>query len=199
MTLGDNLTETKKERICLFGGTFDPIHLGHIHIATAAQKRMQLDRIIFLPCKQSPHKANQTQASEEQRLTMCKLATSELNWAEVDSYDLTAPSPSYSWRTVEEMQKRHPEAKLFWLMGTDQWNVLPKWNRSNYLASMVDFIVFHRGNKPTQRSDVTMYDISGHHPASATEIRNSAITKLKEEWLDKKVTAYIKNAHIYRA
>ena len=77
------------QKICLFGGTFDPIHLGHIHIASMAVEKLGLDRVIFLPCQQSPHKPGQQHADARHRLAMCKLATHAFDWAEVDDHDLS--------------------------------------------------------------------------------------------------------------
>lgn len=184
--------------ICLFGGTFDPIHLGHIHIAKAARDALGLDKVIFLPCRQSPHKAGIEHASEEHRLEMCRLATTPYDWAEVDDHDLTAPAPSYSWRTAETMASRFPNARLFWLMGTDQWQALPEWNRPEHLASLVEFIVFSRGNAAEPKSGYRLHRIQGKHPASATAIRASANKALLEEWLAPEVAAYILNHHLYR-
>jgi len=130
----------RQERICLFGGTFDPVHLGHSHIAQIAIEKINLDQLIFLPCKQSPHKLGQEQASEKDRLTMCQLAIQNARSTSVDDFDLTAPEPSYSWRTAEYMQKCYPDARLFWLMGTDQWEALPRWNRFEHL--ILSFEIF---------------------------------------------------------
>ncbi len=185
---------TAPKRICLFGGTFDPIHLGHTHIAEAAQKQLQLDQVIFLPCRQSPHKASKSLASDTQRLEMCRLATSHLPWAEVSTYDLEAPSPSYSWRTAEHIKARSPDARLFWLMGTDQWQALPRWNRADHLASLVDFIVFSRGEHPEERQGMNMHAIAGEHPASATAIRSSLSNT---HWLNNSTLDYIQSRQLY--
>ncbi len=193
----------KKKRICLFGGTFDPIHLGHTHIAQAAAKELNLDEVIFLPCKQSPHKKGIKHASEHHRLAMCQLATAEFNWASVDDHDLTAPAPSYSWLTAEAMMARFPDATLFWLMGTDQWDALPRWNRADHLASLVEFIVFARGShgssgqETVPREGYRLHSIQGDHPASATAIRNSVSTQLKTSWLHPAVAKYIINNKLY--
>lgn len=186
------------QKICLFGGTFDPIHLGHIHIAKAAVKQLDLNRVLFLPCRQSPHKTGQQHAGATHRLEMCRLATAGLAWAEVNDYELTAPTPSYSWRTATEMTARFPRAQLFWLMGSDQWQSLPLWNRPNYLAEFVEFIVYSRGNIPTPRAGYRMHAIHGDHPASATQIRESASTGLRKDWLTPNVASYITDKHLYQ-
>ena len=186
-----------KERICLFGGTFDPIHLGHTHIASIAREQVQLDRVIFLPCRQSPHKHGQNHAAEQHRLKMCQLATADSPWAEVDDFDLSAPEPCYSWRTAEAMRAKFPEAELFWLMGTDQWESLPQWNRPDHLATLVEFIVFARGTQPDAREGFTMHPVSGNHPASATVIREKLKHGHHEDWLHPKVLQYIRQHSLY--
>lgn len=191
------MTRETHMKICLFGGTFDPIHLGHMHIAEAARHALDLDKVIFLPCRQSPHKSAQAHASGEDRLEMCRLATSGLKWAEVDDHDLTAEPPCYSWRTAEYVAAKFPQAQLFWLMGTDQWQALPRWNRPDHLASMVDFIVYTRGESPEPRRGFRLHSITGTHPASATIIRASGSEALHAEWLAPDVANYILSHHLY--
>jgi len=186
-----------KQKICLIGGTFDPIHLGHTYIAEKCYRELGMDKIIFLPCKQSPHKLTKENAPDHHRLAMCQLAVSSLPWAEVDDYDLTAPSPSYSWRTAEVMQKRHPEAELYWLMGTDQWEAILRWDRPQYLASLVNFIVISRGDDPEQIDGLPFLHIGGLHSASATYIRDSPYSSQARAWLNPVISAYIQEYSIY--
>ncbi|MGB2402848.1 MAG: nicotinate (nicotinamide) nucleotide adenylyltransferase [Akkermansiaceae bacterium] len=188
---------SKHSKICLFGGTFDPIHLGHMHIAQAAVDSLGLDKVIFLPCKQSPLKVAQAQASENDRLEMCRRATAGIDWAEVDDYDIVTKPPCYSWRTAESMTERFPDAEMFWLMGTDQWQALPHWNRPDHLAHLVKFIVYTRGEAPTPRQGYELHCINGNHPASATKIRTSMPQHLRDDWLSPDVAQYIKKHHLY--
>ena len=186
-----------KKRICLFGGTFDPIHLGHTHIAAEAVQQLGLDQVIFLPCQRSPHKSEETHASAIQRLLMCRLATGAYDWADVDDHDLVGPEPSYTWRTAEAMRLRFPDARMFWLMGTDQWQELPRWSRPEYLSSLVEFIVVSRGDDPEPRQGYRMHPIRADHPASATAIRNSAAGQLRTDWLHPAVAEYIREHGLY--
>ncbi len=96
--------QSKQPNLCLYGGTFDPIHLGHTFIAQIAVKTLKLDKVIFLPCHQSPHKNSQPMFNNAQRYQLCKLATQKLDWAEVSNFDLCSGSPSYSWRTIEHFK-----------------------------------------------------------------------------------------------
>ena len=186
-----------KQKICLIGGTFDPIHLGHTYIAEKCRRELNIDKIIFLPCKQSPHKLTKENAADHHRLRMCQLATANFPWALVDDYDLTAPPPSYSWRTAEYMQKKYPDAELYWLMGTDQWNAISKWNRADYLATLVKFIVVTRGEAPLETEGFHFIPIGGSHTASATSIRNTPTSNSSIGWLHPKVLNYVKKNCIY--
>ena len=95
-------------RIALFGGSFDPVHLGHVQIARAARKALDLNLVIFIPCRQSPHKDRGATADESERLEMLELATADLPWAEVSDLETCLPPPSYSWITAETMHEIFP-------------------------------------------------------------------------------------------
>ena len=132
---------------------------------------------------------------------MCQLATQNMTAVSVDDFDLTAPEPSYSWRTAEHMQTRYPDARLFWLMGTDQWEALSRWNRYQYLGKLVEFIVFTRGNNPEPRKGFRMHCIQGNHPASATEIRKSIRSgdfSTAQSWLHENVLSHIHTQQLYK-
>ena len=187
----------EKSKICLIGGTFDPIHLGHTYIAEKCYRELGMDQVIFLPCKQSPHKLTKENAPDYHRLKMCELAISTLPWASVDDCDLATPPPSYSWRTAEIMQKKFPDSELYWLMGTDQWETITHWNRPQYLASLVNFIVITRGDEPEQIDGYSFLKINGSHSASATCIRENPHSPQAHAWLNPAVLAYIKKHQVY--
>lgn len=161
-------------KICLFGGSFDPVHSGHLTIAEAAVRICGLNRVVFLPAAQSPFKqGKQHLFSDAQRTELLRLATAELPWAEVSELDLQLPPPSWSWRLVEHYRATYPEAELYWLLGTDQWRELHRWARFDYLAQELHFIVYHRGEIPQPREGVCSTFIAGQHPAAATDIRQA--------------------------
>lgn len=184
-----------KQKICLIGGTFDPIHLGHTYIAEKCYRELGMDKIIFLPCKQSPHKLSKKNAPDHHRLSMCKLATSALPWAEVNDTDLVSQPPSYSWRTAELMQQQYPESELYWLMGSDQWEAILRWDRPEYLASMVKFIVISRIKDPQPIDQFPFIHINGAHGASSTVIRKNTLSPQTRAWLHPDVYSYIQSHH----
>lgn len=178
--------DTRCRRVCLFGGSFDPVHAGHLHIAAAAKEECGLDELIFLPAARSPFKQEQnTLFTDEQRLELLQLAVKDYSWAGVSALDLELPPPSWSWRLVEHYHHTFPRAELYWLMGTDQWQQLHRWARYDYLCRHLHFIVYHRGEAPQPREGAHATFISGNHPASSTAIRLALQTgsDLSADWL----------------
>lgn len=186
-------------KIGLFGGTFDPVHLGHIHLAELAKEALDLDEVRFIPCPISPHKAGSFPASGEDRTEMLRRATAELPWAVVDDHELLKPGASYSFETAEAMSAKFPDARLFWIMGGDQWEALPRWKNPERLSEIVEFIVLSRGDQPAPREGYRMHFIQGHHPASSTAIRAAiAAGSVGHEWLHIEVSDWIGDRRPYQ-
>ncbi len=190
---------THPRKIGLFGGTFDPVHLGHIHLATVAKDALALDEVRFLPCRISPHKAGSAPASGEHRCEMLRLATRDLEWAVVDDFELRQPRPSYPFETAEAMARKFPGDRLFWIMGGDQWEALPRWKHPERLAACVEFIVLARGDSPASREGYRLHTVRGGHPASATAVRRAiAAAEEAHPWLPTPVAEWISARGIYR-
>jgi len=188
---------TPPRRIGLFGGTFDPVHHGHLHLANLAREALALDEVRFIPCTISPHKLNSHPASAEDRLEMLRLATANLPWAVVDDIEVTSTEPNYSYRTAERMRDRFPDARLFWIMGGDQWEALPRWKHPEKLAAIVEFIVLARNDSPQPREGYRMHLVNGEHPAASTRIRESAATVMNEQHVSKEVAEWIVRQRLY--
>ncbi len=188
-------------KIALFGGTFDPVHLGHIHLATLAKDALDLDEVRFLPCRISPHKTGARPTGGGDRCEMLKLATAHLTWAVVDDYELHRPAPSFSYQTAEAMAAALPGSRLFWIMGGDQWLALPEWKHPERLAAIVEFVVLARGAATIEpREGYRLHVVMGEHPASATEIRESfAKGDETHPWLNPELSRWISNKCLYRA
>jgi nicotinate-nucleotide adenylyltransferase len=186
-------------KIGIFGGTFDPVHLGHLHLAGLAREALALDEVRFVPCRISPHKPDSAVTGGEDRCEMLRLATAELPWAVVDECEIRQAGPSFSYRTAEEMAARFPTARLFWIMGGDQWNALPRWQNPERLAELVEFIVLARGPAAKPREGYRLHVVQGAHPASASGIR-AAFSKGGTEppWLAPAVAKWINSHGLYR-
>lgn len=185
-------------KTCLFGGSFDPVHSGHLAIAAAAVAAAGLDRILFLPAACSPFKTGQQHYfSDAQRLAMLRQAVISIPQAEVSELDLQLPPPSYSWRVVEECRTLYPEDELYWLMGTDQWEQLHRWARYDYLCRNLTFIVYHRGTAPQPRAGVRAIYIAGDHPASSSAIREALKhgEQPPADWIPAGIDAYLRSEY----
>lgn len=185
-------------KIALFGGTFDPVHLGHLHLANLAKDSCGLDEVRFLPCQISPHKLGSSPARPEDRLEMLRRATAEIPWAVVDDSELLRQGPSYSYQTAEAMAARFPTARLYWIMGSDQWDALPDWKNPELLAACCEFVVLTRGQTPQPRPGYRLHPLAGEHPAAASEIRHALSKNRPAKWLVPAVTEWIDQHQLYR-
>lgn len=195
-----NTAMPNNRRIALFGGTFDPVHLGHLQLADSARQALALDEVRFLPCRISPHKTGTPPTPAAARLEMLRLATAGLPWAVVDDCEVRRDGPSFSYQTAEALAARWPAARLFWIMGGDQWAALPQWRHPERLAARVEFIVFARGCHPQPRAGHLLHVIETEHPAAATAIRAALAGGAGHHpWLAPPVAAWIAQHGLYRA
>jgi len=186
-----------KNKIALFGGSFDPIHIGHVSLIEKAIELFQFDQLIVIPCKQSPHKENAPQASDSHRLKMCELATKHLPAVTVSDIEVHRNPPSYSWMTVEAYRTLFPHSELFWIMGTDQWNNLEKWARFDYLAESLHFIVVERQETISSKTNIKHSPLHFDAKISSTEIRNQLNSSQTATHLPGNVEHYILRNKLY--
>jgi nicotinate-nucleotide adenylyltransferase len=132
------------QRIGLFGGTFDPVHLGHLLMAQAAREELALVRFLFIPAARSPFKSEQEPAPANERLRLLRLALAGKDWCEIDEQEIIRGGVSYTIETVKECARRYPGAELFYIIGADQLPQLPKWRDAENLARLAQFVIIPR-------------------------------------------------------
>jgi nicotinate-nucleotide adenylyltransferase len=132
------------KRLGLFGGSFDPVHTGHLLVARAALEELALDRLCFIPAAQSPFKPDRTLADGADRARWLRLALAGWTACDVVTDELVRQGISYTVDTVRDFARRFPAAELFWLVGGDHAATLPKWREAAALASLVVFVVAPR-------------------------------------------------------
>jgi len=132
----------------LFGGSFDPVHLGHLLVAQAAQEELQLARLFFIPAAQSPFKPTQESAPAAQRLRLLRLALAGRSEWEIDDQEIRRGGVSFTIDTVRGYTERFPAARLFYLIGADHVPHLSKWREAEELARLVEFVVIPRPGEP---------------------------------------------------
>ena len=157
------------KKIGIFGGTFDPIHHGHLILAREALEALRLETIMFIPAAISPHKAGQQPTPGDARLAMVRAAIEgEASFA-VDSLELERASPSYAFDTVTRLRQRESSAEFIFLVGEDNVARLPSWHRFAELEKQVQFVVLERSGPKREHPYPA---IRRHVDISATDIRN---------------------------
>lgn len=131
-------------KLGLFGGSFDPIHLGHLLVAQAAREELCLDRLVFIPTAQSPFKPDNAAAPGPDRLRLLRLALAGKAWCEIDEQELHRGGVSYTIETLRDYARRYPSAQIFYLIGADHAAKLPAWREANELARLAQFVVVPR-------------------------------------------------------
>jgi nicotinate-nucleotide adenylyltransferase len=136
-------------KIGLFGGSFDPVHLGHLLVAQAAIEELGLDRLYFIPAAQSPFKPESKPAPANARLQLLRLALAGRTNCEIDEQEVRRGGVSYTVDTLRDYAKRFPGMELFYLIGTDHVAKLGQWREPNELAKLAEFVVIPRpGEQP---------------------------------------------------
>jgi nicotinate-nucleotide adenylyltransferase len=189
------------KRIGLYGGSFDPVHLGHLLVAQAAREELKLEKTFFIPAAQSPFKPDAKPTPATERLKMLRLALAGNTHAEVDELEIKRGGISYTIDTVRDYSRRFPTAKLFYLIGTDHVAQLPKWREANELAKLVEFVIIPRpGQTKTQIPPPFRGEFLGGFPlgVSSSQIRARVKAGLPvENLVPATVVEVIRNNRLY--
>ena len=188
------------ERVGLFGGTFDPIHLGHLILAQAALEELDLDRLVFIPAAISPYKKEHPPSvTPEDRLEMIRLAIEGEPRFSVDDRELQREGPSYTIETVRSLMGDYPGVRFIYLIGADNVADLSGWHESDELKNLIDFAVFSRAE--TQEEKVGDFPLIRRRiDISSTEIRErQAKGHSVRYFLPPLVQGYITTHRLYRS
>lgn len=139
-------------RIGLFGGTFDPPHLGHLILASEAQTQLELDRLLWILTPEPPHKQDQAITSVEDRLAMVQLAIADNPAFELSRIELDRPGPHYTVDTLKLIARQNPGADIVPIIGGDSLRDLPKWHEPQQLVYACHWIGVMR--RPNEESDL---------------------------------------------
>lgn len=136
-----------EKRIGIMGGTFDPIHLGHLIIAEASRMMFHLDEILFVPVGDPPHKDKKKVSSAEHRLKMIELSIADNPAFFVSDMEIRRQGETYTIDTLKELHDRYPENKMFFITGADAMDSITSWKDYEKLFSYADFVVAIRGEE----------------------------------------------------
>lgn len=133
-----------KTRLGIMGGTFNPIHKGHLAIAQSAAEQLSLDRVLFIPTGNPHFKLGQELTPEKNRARMVELAIEGNLTFELDMREVNRPGVTYTADTLEELNQEYPEAELFFIVGSDSASTLPRWKRADVIARLCTVVVAQR-------------------------------------------------------
>jgi nicotinate-nucleotide adenylyltransferase len=145
------MSERKPERIGVFGGSFDPVHMGHLTIAQDAVEQLELNRLIFVPAAVPPHKQDKTLVEGRHRFEMLQLATEANLSFEVSDMEIRRGGVSYTFDTMKQIQFEHPGAELFFIIGLDSLAELHLWRNIEPLLELCTVVPFARGGEDPAR------------------------------------------------
>ncbi|MBQ1519657.1 MAG: nicotinate-nucleotide adenylyltransferase [Ruminococcus sp.] len=195
-------------RIGIYGGSFNPVHNGHIHLAKAAMKDFGLDRIFLLPSKISPHRSSAEYASGEDRLEMLRLAVENEKHMEVSDYEIRSDRVSYTIYTIEHFRSLFPDDELCLLVGSDMLLSFEKWFRFEDILSQATLCAVSRNNGDMEQlkekaSFLSQYGCVRISETQPVEISSTEIRKKIEKntdctcYLHKNVVQYIRSKGLY--
>jgi nicotinate-nucleotide adenylyltransferase len=201
----------KRKRIGVLGGTFNPIHLGHLLIAQDAMEQMTLDRVKFIPSAMPPHKTAEALASERDRLRMIKLAVRGNERFEVDDIEIRRGGKSYTVDTLLELRRREPKADFYFIIGADSLRELHQWREAQRVVRLCTFVTVPRPgfeSKPVvdrrldaaSRKRLRQHVLQGHScDIASREIRSRVASGRSIRYLvPDAVTDYIRRHGLYQ-
>ena len=194
-------------RIALYGGTFDPVHLGHVEIARRVLELFEIEKVLFVPAQVAPHKIGRRVTEPIHRYAMLALATQNDPRLSISTFELDAPDRRYTVNTVEHFQRvMGSSAELFFIMGADSWSEISTWREWERLLRIVNHIVVTRPGYEVDKTlpsraarvfftDAVMKDVS------ATNIRRLVAAARFDELaqlVPEPVAEYIRKYELYR-
>ncbi|MEY4004658.1 MAG: hypothetical protein RLZZ221_754 [Verrucomicrobiota bacterium] len=191
-------------KIGLLGGSFDPVHFGHLLAAQDAYEQHHLDRLIFVPAAQAPLKPNDVQSSATDRLAMLRSAIEWDRRFEISDVELLRGGVSYTIDSARHFRALYPHDQLYWIIGGDQLPKLHLWREIGELAKLVEFIFLERPGFPLKATPdipgLRLHRCDGHLLAiSSTELRERTRRGLSLDYfVPHKAIVYIRQHDLYR-
>lgn len=196
-------------KIAIYGGAFNPVHIGHIELVKQLNKNFCFDKILIIPSKFSPHKSNENLISEKHRLNMCKLSFASINNCEISDIEINRDEISYTVDTLQELKKIYTNDELFIICGSDMFLSLLTWRNPEEIFKLASIIGFKRAGESEEKmlefqnklalkgakSSICIVDIP---PFSSTIVRDAVKNKKNfQQYVTDEVYNYIKTHNLY--
>ena len=202
----------RENNITILGGSFNPIHKGHVEMAVCAAKQYDLKNIVFMPNKSTYYKDNECFASDEDRINMICLAIEDYEYMSVSDMEIKRGGVTHTIDTIRELKTEDPERKIYFIIGGDSLEWVEKWVEADELLGSVTFLTAVRGKTDRKRSKNIIEGICSRHsdaeillldmkdcPLSSTDIRDrAALGQDISDMVPEKVADYIAEHDLYR-
>lgn len=192
-------------KVGLFFGSFNPVHIGHLLVATRMREAANLDEIWFVLSPQNPFKLNAELADEQQRLDMLNLSINDIDYFKVCTIEFTLDKPSYTHITLKTLKKQYPETEFKLIIGEDNVNKFHEWKEVKWISDNIEILVYSRNTRLTdENGNIEKYGMKkincGYIDISSTEIRQ----RIKENkridfFVVEKVKQYIVFHKLYQS
>ena len=198
-----NLNGSTPSRIGFFGGSFDPIHNGHLFIMEKSIQDFNLDILFLCPAYQAPLRDQKPIFNPIQRLEMASLVTHSNQKLEVLDYEINQPKTSFTYETIQEVKKGYPKSKIFLAIGLDQFERLPTWRWIRELSKEVHFIVFARGQVTAPAPSISDIEYT-FIPNPLIDISSTKIRKCLQQgesvaqWIPDVILTYLEKNNLLR-
>ena len=198
------------ERIGIYGGTFNPPHIGHLEAAKQAVSNLKLDRLLMVPANIAPHKVLPPNSpTAMQRLDMLRIAAADCPQIEISDVELCREGVSYTWQTIRTLRQQHPDAELILIMGTDMFLSFRNWKNPEEIVKDASLAVFYRGDRDEHtavEAEKAYWEAKGirvrlvHNDViniSSTQMRRLLIFRCAADFLPQGVLDYIREHYLY--
>lgn len=189
------------KRTGLFGGTFNPIHQGHLALAKAICDSEQLDELWFLVSPQNPFKVNMTLLDDDKRLELVQLALEDDERLVASDFEFSLPRPSYTYHTLKALREAYPDRQFELIIGADNWRLFPHWYKHEEIVAETKVMIYPRPGYPINETElpegIKLVE-APLFPYSSTDVRQ-AIQDGKDasNMLSERVWEKIKEEHLY--
>lgn len=202
----------KKKRIGIMGGTFDPIHIGHLILGETAYHQFHLDNVLFMPAGNPPHKQDrENRATDSQRVEMVRLAIASNPHFTLSMEEMHREGYSYTYRTLERLKKRYPDTEYYFILGADSLYTFDEWKEPARILGACTILVGTRNHTSDEKLDRVIEHLEEKYHGQIEKLESLIIdisSKMIRSWIEKgrslayyvpdQVIEYIQKNNIYK-
>ena len=189
--------------IGIFGGSFNPIHKGHVSLARQLLRKVALDEVWLLVSPQNPLKPQSSLLDDDMRLDMARLALTEAPYIKASDYEFHLPRPSYTWNTLQHLSHDYPQHRFTLIIGADNWHVFSQWRNSSDIIANYPIVIYPRDGYPVDAAllppSVRLVNTRLYNMSSTLVRRLIAEGRGVRRYLHPEVISYIQANHLYNS